>query len=190
MLKKKEEELRDTFVDQIADFLEVNSLESHRRLAPQSSSSAAAAAPTPTSTSLLSQGSSISDYQMDDEDAQMAAAIQASLQMDSTSATKSQVEPSKPDQNIDSYPPVGEEPPASADVTVIQFRYPDGSKARRRFLKSDPVGVLFSFVQQKVTGKRFDLMSGGVPAESLSSKLSMNLLDANVCNTSLIVKLL
>lgn len=62
-----------------------------------------------------------------------------------------------------------EEPPAgTAGAVRIQFRFPDGSRAVRRFLQSDPVGMVYAFVDSEVKGgqgKAVELRAGFPPKD-------------------------
>ena len=62
-----------------------------------------------------------------------------------------------------------EEPAAGTDGAVrIQFRMPDGSRAVRRFLQSDPVGMVYAFVESEAKGgqgKAVELRAGYPPAD-------------------------
>ena len=58
--------------------------------------------------------------------------------------------------------PVPPEPAATdAGAITLMFRFPDGSRVKRRFLASDAVEVLFSFAQTQP-------QSAGKPVTSLS----------------------
>lgn len=66
-------------------------------------------------------------------------------------------------------------------VVRIQFRLPDSSRVRRRFLESDPVSEVFAFVNEMfpAPGKSIQLRAGFPPAD-LSSKIGESIKEANL----------
>jgi len=67
---------------------------------------------------------------------------------------------------------ISPEPAATQPGTVrIQFRLPDGGRVIRRFLGSDPVSVIYMFVEEKCPGqgRKLELRAGFPPAD-LASK--------------------
>ena len=65
-----------------------------------------------------------------------------------------------------------EEPAEGAGVVKIQFRLPDGTRAVRRFLESDHVGVVYAFVSDKCPGKSIELRAGFPPKDIGAQKES------------------
>lgn len=68
--------------------------------------------------------------------------------------------------DADSYP-LTEEP---AVGVKIQFRLPDGTRSVRRFLESDYVGTIYSYVTSKSTGRNVELRAGFPPKDIASKK--------------------
>lgn len=68
--------------------------------------------------------------------------------------------------DADSYP-LTEEP---AVGVKIQFRMPDGTRSVRRFLESDYVGTIYSYVTSKSTGRNVQLRAGFPPKDIASKK--------------------
>jgi hypothetical protein len=184
-LKKQEEELRDAFVDQISDYLDTSALDPVARRQ-------ASAASTKTSASTG-----------DSEEKALAAAISASLQVsnqprqttekkaDATSAAvaapKTVKERPKP-----ALPTLEAEPPTGEGSTLIQFKFPDGSRVKRRFKASNSVGMLFAFVASSgkiAQAAGFELMTSEVPARALLADLDKSLVEADVCQQNLLVRL-
>jgi Ataxin-3 len=89
--------------------------------------------------------------------------------------------------------PVPEEPAANTPGSVrIQFRLPpDGRKPSvRRFLQTDPVGVIYSFVQRELDSSReFELLYG-FPPKDLSSVRTQTMGGAKLANESIICRYL
>jgi hypothetical protein len=189
-LKKKETDLRESFFEQATEFLDVNSFDAKSRPAASmtSSSSVSSSTSAPQKTSKVSK-----------EDKELEEAIRASLVVSAPAPAKAkdtarhQTVATKPTQTVMSFLALTPEPVASAEATTVQFKFPDGTKSKRRFLKSASVSMLFSFVieSQKVTkGQRFDLLTSGVPARPLLAELDKSLLEADVLNQNLMVRLL
>jgi hypothetical protein len=70
-----------------------------------------------------------------------------------------------------------EEEPTSSDAVRIQFRMPDGQRVVRRFLKSDPIQIIYAFVYQYLeknigsttnTASEIQLRAGFPPKDLLS----------------------
>jgi len=197
-LKKKEGDLREAFFDQITAFLDPYSFEP---AAKAKSSNTAAKAKNSSETS----SSSNANVPESDEDKELAAAIKASL-MASNAQENIAIDP-KNDKPVEapqttapsnpvvrrSFIPLQAEPNAGPDTTTIQFRFTDGSRLKRRFLKSSPVGMLFSFVAEsgKVSKEQnFELLTSEVPAKPLGQLEEKSLTDADACNQALIIRLL
>ncbi|KAJ3078827.1 hypothetical protein HK100_010598 [Physocladia obscura] len=86
---------------------------------------------------------------------------------------------------------IGPETTAPAgQVTRLQFKLPDGSRIVHKFLKSDTVRHLFSFIKVKLAEKnvvdKFELLNF---RDALFPKLDETLEEAKVLNSSLIVEL-
>jgi ataxin-3 len=64
------------------------------------------------------------------------------------------------------------EPAAGTPETArVQFRLPNGGRSVRRFLNSDPIGMIYAFVESEVTGgqgKQLELRYGFPPKDLLS----------------------
>ncbi len=71
-----------------------------------------------------------------------------------------------PQQNDTVAYPLTEEP---ANGVKIQFRLPDGTRAVRKFLESDVVGTIYSYVSSK-SGDRNVELRAGFPPKDISSK--------------------
>jgi hypothetical protein len=195
-LKKKEADLRESFFDQITDFLDTSTFDATPKVRPS--------APPASSSSLPQASLSGAATTEDADDKELAAAIQASLKVSEKSKSStppaSAAAPSKqaaaapsaaPAKPLPTFVPLEPEPAAGADATTIQFKFPDGSKAKRRFAKASPVSMLFAYVSQsqKVpTGARFDLLTGDVPARPLLAQIDQSLADADVLNQNLMVR--
>jgi ataxin-3 len=100
---------------------------------------------------------SSNDYAGLTEEEQMQMAIAASM------------EPVAAAPANDIMPPLTEEPAGGTEGAVrIQFRLPGGGRAVRRFLKSDPVKLLYSYVNHEATdgqGRKLELKSGFPPKD-------------------------
>ncbi|KAG7355876.1 Josephin domain protein [Nitzschia inconspicua] len=79
------------------------------------------------------------------------------------------------------------EPPAGSDGAVrIQFRLPDGRRAVRRFLISDPVAMVYAYVESESNGghgKEVELRAG-FPPRDLKSVVEMAIGDASLAEQS------
>lgn len=78
-------------------------------------------------------------------------------------------------QNVKVYP-LTEEP---ADGVKIQFRLPDGSRAVRKFLESDVVGTIYSYVSSKSNDRNVELRAG-FPPKDISSKMDETIAEAKL----------
>ena len=95
------------------------------------------------------------------EEEQLAMALSASLEQHAA--------PTKSERTYE----LSEEPAdGSAGAVKIQFRLPDGTRAVRRFLSSDLVGVLYAFVSSKCSKQSVELRSGFPPKDISSQKES------------------
>lgn len=85
------------------------------------------------------------------------------------------------------------------DSCRVSFRFPDGRKALRRFLLSDPVDVLFRFVggimvnpngapTLEVFTDKFELTTPTQPSLKLSAMRAQSLKEAGVANSLLFVR--
>ncbi len=80
-----------------------------------------------------------------------------------------------------------EEPAASPDACRIQFRMPNGSRSVRRFLKNDPVGMVYAYVESESTdgrGRKLELRAG-FPPKDLQPMREKTILDANLSGESI-----
>merc|ERR1712025_455060 len=69
------------------------------------------------------------------------------------------------------------------NTTNIQFRLPNGSRSVRRFLKTEFVPVLYSYVANELNGsrgKRLELRAG-FPPKDLKSMQNKTIGEANIC---------
>ncbi|KAL3679998.1 hypothetical protein R1sor_022954 [Riccia sorocarpa] len=125
-----------------------------------------------------------------DEEEELRRALAASLEeasplvsdgKDSTEETRAETsataggaeeqrvsEPAAPEARI--YPTLPEEPPADKEACRVAVRLPDGRRAQRRFLRTDPIQNLWSFccsqVPEAAQGRSFRLsqaIPGGTP---------------------------
>jgi len=71
-----------------------------------------------------------------------------------------------PQNNVVSYP-LTDEP---AVGVKIQFRMPDGTRAVRKFLESDVVGTIYSYVSSKSDDRNVELRAGFPPKDIASKK--------------------
>jgi len=190
-LKKRETDLRESFFEQVTEFLDVNTFEAKVKSTSGSSSSAAAKPSKPSP-----QPASAVDLTEDDE---LEQAIRQSLVKEEskptpvvktpTPAAAAPAAPVPPVVPAIQFVPLAPEPPAGANTTTVQFKFPDGSRSKRRFLKTDPVSMLFSYVaDSKKVESRFDLMTSDIPARSLLSHLDKSLVDADACNQNLMIR--
>ncbi|KAH7444291.1 hypothetical protein KP509_02G072100 [Ceratopteris richardii] len=142
------------------------------------------------------------------EEEELQRALAASLQdtrevpMADKNGITSEYEDVKPDTIKDTpkvdaklqYPPLPEEP-AYTDATVcrIAVRFPDGSRGQRKFLRTDPIQVLWSFCLSKVgeasNGKSFRLTESipGVVGKVLDFNLQSSIGDAGLANSILVM---
>ena len=68
------------------------------------------------------------------------------------------------------------------DIASIQFRFPNGSRSVRRFLKSDPVAMVYAYAESQSTdgrGRRLDLRAG-FPPKDLQFMRKKTIQDANL----------
>jgi ataxin-3 len=72
--------------------------------------------------------------------------------------------------------PLTEEP---AVGVKIQFRMPDGTRAVRRFLESDFVGSIYSYVSSKSDDRNVELRAG-FPPKDISSKKDQTIAEAKL----------
>lgn len=77
--------------------------------------------------------------------------------------------------------------PGTPGAVRIQFRLPDGRRVTRRFLKSDSVQVLYSYVHQECPtggGQTLELRAG-FPPKDLSTLYNMTIENANLSGESI-----
>lgn len=81
--------------------------------------------------------------------------------------------------------PVPPEPAQGASGAIrIQFKLPNGKRLVRRFLDTDSVNVVFSFVQEECGGKPVSLMCG-FPPKDIEQNRSMTITEAKLANESI-----
>ena len=75
-----------------------------------------------------------------------------------------------------------DEPPAgTAGSTRIQLRMPDGKRVVRRFMETDPVGMIYAFVENESNGNGKSLdMKVGFPPKPLSDVRSKTIAEAGL----------
>jgi ataxin-3 len=113
------------------------------------------------------------------EDEQMQLAVMASLEQASA--------PSLQNGHAAKLVPVPPEPEAGTTGAVrIQFRMPDGKRVVRRFMSTDSVDVVYSFVQETSpsNGKRLELRFG-FPPKDLASQRNKNIAEAQLSGESI-----
>lgn len=97
----------------------------------------------------------------------------------------------EPKPNIaEKLPELPPEPSAGAIGAVrIQFRLPDGNRAVRRFLQSEPVAVLYTFVNEKCPSPSKILeLRFGYPPQDLSDRSNETIQDAKLANESILCR--
>ncbi|XP_019152389.1 PREDICTED: plant UBX domain-containing protein 7-like [Ipomoea nil] len=99
----------------------------------------------------------------------------------------------KKEDDVMHYPDLPEEPPLMSDANLVcrvGIRLPDGRRLQRRFLRSDPVQLLWSFCHLHVGTKPFRLMQAGVPGAPrvvLDYKTQMSFEESGISNSMIIV---
>ncbi|EEY59328.1 uncharacterized protein PITG_11323 [Phytophthora infestans T30-4] len=130
------------------------------------------------------------------EDDQLAAAIAASLQNGEgeTKRNEDDMEQEEEGQEEKTQEPVVEltpEPDASAPgVTRVQIRVPDGSRLTRRFLKNDPLAMVWAFVKDQIPEARaraFELRTA-FPPSAVAYNDTISIEEGKLENASLMVK--
>ena len=104
------------------------------------------------------------------------------LQM-ALSASLQQTEAPTPEENVTL---TAEPEKGTPNVATLQFRLPNGKRAVRRFLKSDPVGMVYAYVESQSTGgqgKRLDLRAG-FPPKDLQNMRKQTIQEANLSGES------
>ncbi|XP_019152388.1 PREDICTED: plant UBX domain-containing protein 7-like [Ipomoea nil] len=102
-------------------------------------------------------------------------------------------ETKKEDDVMHYYPDLPEEPPLMSDANLVcrvGIRLPDGRRPQRRFLRSDPVQLLWSFCHLHVGTKPFRLMQAGVPGAPrvvLDYKTQMSFEESGISSSMIIV---
>lgn len=79
-----------------------------------------------------------------------------------------------------------EPPSGTAGAVRIQFRLPDGRRSVRRFLQSDPVEMVYAYVESESTGgqgKHVELRAG-FPPKDLQPLLEKTIGEANLAGES------
>ncbi|CAI5731215.1 unnamed protein product [Peronospora destructor] len=136
------------------------------------------------------------------EDDQLAAAIAASMQGnngDSDEGEMKQTEDAiihyetKHEEETVQEPVVTLTPEPDAglpNVTRVQIRVPDGSRLTRRFLKTDPLAMVWSFVKDKVPearGRAFELRTA-FPLSAVAYDDTLSIEEGKLENASLMVR--
>ncbi|KAG3111121.1 hypothetical protein PI124_g11056 [Phytophthora idaei] len=130
------------------------------------------------------------------EDDQLAAAIAASMQNGEgeTMQTEADMEQEEKNEEEKAQEPVVElapEPEAGApSVTRVQIRVPDGSRLTRRFLKTDPLAMVWTFVKAQVPEARaraFELRTA-FPPSAVAYNDTLSIEEGKLENASLMVK--
>ncbi|KAF1775968.1 Ubiquitin-related domain [Phytophthora cactorum] len=130
------------------------------------------------------------------EDDQLAAAIAASMQNGEgeTMQTEGDMEQEEKNEEEKAQEPVVElapEPEAGAPgVTRVQIRVPDGSRLTRRFLKTDPLAMVWTFVKAQVPEARaraFELRTA-FPPSAVAYNDTLSIEEGKLENASLMVK--
>lgn len=144
-----------------------------------------------------------------DEDEELRLALAASLHdtreqseekefLDKNSIVFSQDGDMPTDKSIthskQSYPPLPEEPPhTDATICRVAVRFPDGNRGQRRFLRSDPIQLLWSFclsqVMEAADGRSFRLTNTipGVGGGVLDYEMQASIGDAGLANSMLVM---
>ncbi|KAG7387819.1 UBX domain-containing protein 7, partial [Phytophthora boehmeriae] len=129
------------------------------------------------------------------EDDQVAAAIAASMQNNSDEGEANHyadiMEEKDEEQAQEPIVALSPEPEVGAPgVTRIQIRVPDGSRLTRRFLKSDPLAMVWSFVKEQVPearGRAFELRTA-FPPSAVAYNDTLSIVEGKLENASLMVK--
>lgn len=127
------------------------------------------------------------------EDDQLAAAIAASMQDNDISGEAEQSEDAMEQEEKAQEPVVAlaPEPDAGApDVTRIQVRMPDGSRLTRRFLRTDLLAMVWTFVKDQVPEARlrpFELRTA-FPPSVMAYNDTVTFEEGKLENASLMVK--
>ncbi|RLN72144.1 hypothetical protein BBJ28_00021701 [Nothophytophthora sp. Chile5] len=140
------------------------------------------------------------------EDDQLAAAIAASMQENDDEEegqeTKRDHEDSEEEKAEEPVVPLAPEPAAFAcwlgattadgtpDVTRVQIRVPNGSRLTRRFLKTDPLSMVWAFVKDQVPearGRAFELRTA-FPPSAVAFDETLSIEEGKLENASLMVK--
>lgn len=133
------------------------------------------------------------------EDAQLAAAIAASLEENSGASnevinvdeseegkdeTHEEEEETK-EEELDPEPAAG-----TAGVTRIQIRAPDGKRLIRRFLKTEPVSHIWTFIRQEIPESRranFEVRTA-IPPANIDYSTETTIEEAKLANASLLIQ--
>ncbi|KAG2503023.1 hypothetical protein JM16_009139 [Phytophthora kernoviae] len=132
------------------------------------------------------------------EDDQLAAAIAASMQGNSDEGETKHCdddmeEKEGKEEEMAQEPIVALSPEPEAGVpgvTRIQIRVPDGSRLTRRFLKTDPLAMVWSFVKEQVPealGRAFELRTA-FPPSAVAYNDTLSIDEGKLENASLMIK--
>eukprot|EP00529_Nitzschia_sp_RCC80_P031177 CAMPEP_0113507378 /NCGR_PEP_ID=MMETSP0014_2-20120614/36430_1 /TAXON_ID=2857 /ORGANISM="Nitzschia sp." /LENGTH=365 /DNA_ID=CAMNT_0000402977 /DNA_START=173 /DNA_END=1270 /DNA_ORIENTATION=+ /assembly_acc=CAM_ASM_000159 len=84
-------------------------------------------------------------------------------------------------QVVESVELTAEPPAGTAGSTRIQLRMPDGKRVVRRFMETDPVGMIYAFVENESNGNGKSLdMKVGFPPKPLSDVRSKTIAEAGL----------
>jgi UBX domain len=115
------------------------------------------------------------------EDEMLQMALAAS--MDPNAAAASSATSTTNNAVVDETVELTAEPPlGTKGSTKIQFRMPDGKRVVRRFIETDPVGMIYAFVESESNGsggKSLDLKAG-FPPKALSTVRSQTIAEAGL----------
>ncbi|KAF0687009.1 Aste57867_21229 [Aphanomyces stellatus] len=128
------------------------------------------------------------------EDEELAAAIAASLEHNDDDDDDNDIEvdvgeEEKEEEKVAAFVPLPDEPADGPLVTRVQIRTTVGTRLMRRFYKSDPVSILWQFVQQEIPESRsrgFELRTSYPPAAVALADHSLT--DAKLENASLMMQ--
>ncbi|EGZ11092.1 hypothetical protein PHYSODRAFT_352438 [Phytophthora sojae] len=134
------------------------------------------------------------------EDDQLAAAIAASMQDNNGGSDDDEAKEADDDMDEeekheeeaqDPVVALTPEPDAGApDVTRVQIRVPDGTRLTRRFLKTDPLAMVWTFVKDQVPearGRAFELRTA-FPPSAVAYNDTLSIEEGKLENASLMVK--
>ncbi|KAI4385834.1 hypothetical protein MLD38_003826 [Melastoma candidum] len=127
-----------------------------------------------------------------DEDAELQAALAASMGIEVNTAVAGQEEEVTCSTEEPSYPPLPEEPKGDRSLLCrVGVRLPDGRRVQRNFLRSDPIQLLWSFCRSHLgdAEKRPFRLAQAIPgaSRSLDYKSDMTFGEAGIANSMISV---